>query len=396
MMSWQQPLRGFVHAGGVLQDAIVSNMTHARCQAVFAPKMTGLHNTESSMHCAPMDAVILFSSIASLLGGVGKANYTAANAALDASAAVQQAKGVTGSSVQWGTWIGGCMALRDPSTIKRAERVGLGVVTPEVGLGVVGAFMDSVMKGGSLTRALQVGVASPFVWSTWMSQLVDPGFFSEYAESVPAARDPVCRGAPRCKKCARAVKKRVSKSAVGVSKDNLEALRSRVMETVSAVLGHAVAQDEPLMDAGLDSLGAVELRNSLAKSAGMELPGTLVFDYPSAGALAGFLETQMASLADVEDEDDDSSEVEPRAPRRSRRMQKRSTRPGAGLAVSGQATAIRSQVLDIVSAVLGVTVGSEEPLMDAGLDSLGAVELRNGLSRSVGMDLPGTLVFDYP
>ena len=150
------------------------------------------------------------------------------------------------------------------------------------------------------------------------------------------------------------------------------------------------------MDAGLDSLGAVELRNSLAKSAGMELPGTLVFDYPSAGALAGFLETQMASPADVEDEDDDSFEVEPRAPRRSRRLQKRSIRPGAGMAVSGQTTAIRSQVLDIVSAVLGATVGSDEPLMDAGLDSLGAVELRNGLSRSVGMDLPGTLVFDYP
>jgi NAD(P)-dependent dehydrogenase (short-subunit alcohol dehydrogenase family) len=93
-------MRGFVHAGGILQDATVPNMTHAQCQAVFAPKLTGLHNMEqTNMHSAPVGAIVLFSSIASLLGGVGQANYTAANAALDASAAAQQAQGVAGSKI---------------------------------------------------------------------------------------------------------------------------------------------------------------------------------------------------------------------------------------------------------------------------------------------------------
>ena len=50
-----------------------------------------------------------------------------------------------------------------------------------------------------------------------------------------------------------------------------------------------VESDEPLMDAGLDSLGAVELRNALAASVGSELPGTLVFDYPTVASLSGFL-----------------------------------------------------------------------------------------------------------
>ena len=137
MMPGSQLLRGFVHAGGVLQDATVANMSHAQCRGVFAPKVAGLVQMETAMRVAPMSTVLLFSSISSFFGAVGQANYTAANAALDGAAMMRQASGLVGSSAQWGTWSGGGMALRDANTMARAERGGLGVVMPEVGLEVV-------------------------------------------------------------------------------------------------------------------------------------------------------------------------------------------------------------------------------------------------------------------
>ena len=58
---------------------------------------------------------------------------------------------------------------------------------------------------------------------------------------------------------------------------------------VEGVIGAPIAPDEPFMEAGLDSLGAVELRNSLATRYSLDLPASLVFDYPSIAALSSHL-----------------------------------------------------------------------------------------------------------
>ena len=63
---------------------------------------------------------------------------------------------------------------------------------------------------------------------------------------------------------------------------------------VRRILGEGVTDEQPLMEAGLDSLGAVELRSSLGNAFGIDLPATLTFDYPSIAALSKFLASQVA------------------------------------------------------------------------------------------------------
>jgi acyl carrier protein len=74
------------------------------------------------------------------------------------------------------------------------------------------------------------------------------------------------------------------------------ALQLLVAEAVETIVGAEVGPDQPLMEAGLDSLGATELQQKLATLMGLELPSTLVFDYPTVTAMAGFLSASLAGV----------------------------------------------------------------------------------------------------
>lgn len=68
-----------------------------------------------------------------------------------------------------------------------------------------------------------------------------------------------------------------------------------LQQIVQSISGAPVAPDQPLMEAGVDSLGAVELRNAVGARFGTDdLPATLVFDYPTIAALAQYLAAAQA------------------------------------------------------------------------------------------------------
>ncbi|CAG9466967.1 unnamed protein product [Pedinophyceae sp. YPF-701] len=264
---------GVVHAAGVLADATVARQSAGAVRRVAAPKggavrAWGAHGEVAGMPCG---ARVVFSSVAALLGSAGQANYAAANAALDAWAEGQRRAGVCAGSVQWGAWAGEGMAME--STARRVEALGMGMVGAEAGL----AALEGAMRG-----AAGVVAAVPFDWTkVAMSGLARQApVLAERIEGLPTTAAVV--------------------EAVGTADAPHDAVTSSVTRGLSEVtdiirgelegiLGVAVDPDEPLMQAGLDSLSAMEFQNNLEARLDTSLPPTVVFNYPTTSALAAYI-----------------------------------------------------------------------------------------------------------
>lgn len=76
----------------------------------------------------------------------------------------------------------------------------------------------------------------------------------------------------------------------------VEDIEEAVLSLVRGLVGQDVAQDQPFMEAGLDSLGAVELRNAVSAKYRLDLPATLLFDYPNAASLSSFLAASLGAV----------------------------------------------------------------------------------------------------
>jgi acyl transferase domain-containing protein len=180
-----------------------------------------------------------------------------------------------------------------------------------------------------------------------------------------------------------------------------------VQKLVNNMLNTEVAPNQPLMEAGMDSLGAVELRTALNKTFSVELPATVTFDFPSVSALAGYIKTELETVAEEEQEDEEEGEdhhvqaVPMGIPQHANVA--RSAAPFSDPAIQMQqqpeglsAAQVGQKVSAAVNRLLGSQVAPDQPLMEAGMDSLGAVELRTTLNTTFNADFPATITFDYP
>src|SRR4029450_65975 len=117
------PLRGVVHAAGVLDDGLIGNLDRSRFELVFKPKVAGAWHLHRLLADTPLDWCVLFSSIASLTGSVGQGNYAAANAFLDAMSQERAPAGWQAVTINWGPWAGPGLTER----MTPGHRRGMGV-----------------------------------------------------------------------------------------------------------------------------------------------------------------------------------------------------------------------------------------------------------------------------
>ena len=363
-----------------MQDRPLSAQRPHSVRAVWAPKVDGAARLQACTAASPVASVIHFSSLSSLLGTAGQGNYAAANAALDEAAAAQQAAGLPAVSVAWGPWAAG-MALSDPRIAARFRRAGMGLITPAAGLQ---ALSDALRASRPCSVAASVDWAALFAAS---AAAAAAPIFANLRRAAVAATPAALGFKTSLEQAARFAADAPPAAAAAPAAIDRDQAHSKIASLVQALLGHPVAGDEPLMEAGLDSLSAVELRNSLESGVSLELPATLMFDYPSIVALAGYVAAKSEEQASERSAAGRAMAMDAHPP---------ATAAPAAAAAGLSAAAVAADLQRLVDEMLGTHVPADAPLMEAGLDSLSAVELRNSLAGKYNLELPATLMFDYP
>ncbi|MER0477844.1 type I polyketide synthase [Streptomyces sp. Edi2] len=280
------PLTAVVHTAGVLDDALITDMTPAQVSAVLAPKVDGALNLHMLTQGLDLSDFIVFSSASAVFGGPGQGNYAAANAVLDALVLRRREEGLPGIALAWGFWAQrtGMTAHLGDADVRRMERAGVTELSTAEGL----ALFD-------LARALDEPAVLPMKLNL-SSLRAQAGHIG-----VPSVLQALLRVPTRRTAAEPDQRWSAARLAALPDSERAPALHELVRAEVAAVLGHddaaAIDPGRAFMDLGFDSLTAVELRKRLVTATGLRLPTTVVFEYatPSALAehlLAGILESQ--------------------------------------------------------------------------------------------------------
>ncbi|MGC4790538.1 type I polyketide synthase [Micromonospora sp. DT178] len=253
-------LTAVVHTAGVVDDGVLDGLDLTRMQTVLDGKVRAARVLHEATADRDLDAFVLFSSLAGVIGSAGQGNYAAANAYLDAFAAWRREQGLPGTAIAWGAWAEDGMAAALTARLARGGVNALPVA-------------EAVTALGRLVNTAEPAVTVADVdWGRLAASWGRPTPLIAALPGVPA----VPTGPAR---------------AVVVGR-SLPQLADLVRTQAAVVLGYPAGQplpDRTFRDLGFDSLTAVELRNRLTAETGMALPATLVFDHPTVAELAAHL-----------------------------------------------------------------------------------------------------------
>ena len=274
-----KPLRGVVHAAGVLDDGMLREQTAERFVTVLKPKVAGAWNLHQLLEGQELDLFVMFSSAAGLLGSAGQSNYAAANAFLDALAAQRRAQGLAGQSLSWGAWAdGGMAAALGAAQQARLARQGMAPLPTDTALALLARAVEraeahlAILNLDPAVAGQSLGAEVPPLWRTLLSgaaarpeRAATANWAGKIAQLAPEQRESEVRAA----------------------------VQADVARVLSLGEGSVVPLDLPFAEMGLDSLLAVDLRSALGKRIGATLPATVAFDHPTVRALAQWLLAQV-------------------------------------------------------------------------------------------------------
>jgi len=279
-------LKGVIHAAAVIDDGLARNMDGEQLQHALKPKIDGalaLHELTLNL---PLDFFVLYSSVTTLFGNPGQANYVAGNLWLEALAAYRKHNGLPATCVRWGAIDDAGFLARNPK-IKEALQNRLG--GKALGSDHALAVLETLLASGQQT----LGVME-FDWRA-MGNFLPTARHDKFVElalqsaNADHAEDPL----PELKRL--------------LDELSDEALQATIIDLLKEELSQIllVSKDKidpnhSMYDMGLDSLMGVELMVAIESRFNIQVPVMALSEAPTLSKLANRLISQLRGGEDAQ------------------------------------------------------------------------------------------------
>ncbi|WP_158894916.1 SDR family NAD(P)-dependent oxidoreductase [Amycolatopsis anabasis] len=280
-------VNGIVHAGGVTRDALAQNLTPEAVDAVLAPKVAGTLALDDAFADEPLDVVVFYSSLASVLGNAGQAVYSYANGFQDAFAAARNARVAAGEraghtvSISWPYWAEGGIGLDEHSARSMRQAVGITPMPSAAGL----AALEDCVRGAA---------AHPLVVHG-STERVRETLTVEVAPVATVTATPGPAGAPGEAAGTAATSEPAEPAGRESAVEAATALLTEVMARATGLDEERIQDDLEFDHYGIDSIAIMAMTRELEDHLG-ELSKTLFFEYRTPSALAAHLAEEHADV----------------------------------------------------------------------------------------------------
>jgi acyl carrier protein len=279
---------GVFHLAGVLEDALVTNLTRSALTKVVAPKAAGALAllTRAETLGWDLDFWVNFSSSSSLLGYAGQSNYCAANSVLDHLAMFPSADARSPPmlTINWGPWGEAGMAAPGTKAYSQAIAEGDRPLSNTTALAHLGQALSAFESSQASGRQFLI---TDVDWSRspWASSTVVPQC---QPQSAPAQS--VKSVSPGIRSDVQSMPDDNASAVAGMSPDVSTTTRTSIVDLLKQMVPTWNTK-VTLPEAGLDSLDVVQIRNAVMKELHIKVPLS-VFNKPNQtlGGLVDVLE----------------------------------------------------------------------------------------------------------
>ncbi|TQV65811.1 SDR family NAD(P)-dependent oxidoreductase [Exilibacterium tricleocarpae] len=262
-------ISGVVHAAGILTDGLIANAKWDDFEQPFTAKCRGAINLIHALKGVNLRFFISYSSISSLVGTPGQANYAMANGFLNMLACTQGYDSLHLKSINWGPWENKGMARKEGVLENFRDRFGVLPVDVDYAFNVLNHVAGS--ESGSVFIAARFD--ERFKADKNLVPRMFEGVFNKYEDNVVATG--------------------VSEPNSGPSIDNERQLSQAIKRIVTEVMKldstFPLSESQTLQELGMDSVMALELQRKIAASLDIRLPASLFFDYPTISEASRFI-----------------------------------------------------------------------------------------------------------